>query len=199
MHNAFDAPQQQSLPPPDPRVVLRQAVRTWKNAGLLLLLAIALICLVAGLELRRRDRRRGRVRDAVRVHGPAAHPRRRRAHVRLLLPPVLPARLRRRRAAEAVVLPAGRRAARRERARRRGWGAATTAAPRRRTSRRPPSSSIGGPAAAGETRGRRVSFLSSSGVEDETTARPSKFTENTVNERLCSKPRLFAVFFAWPA
>ena len=44
------APQQQSLPPPDPRVVLRQAVRTWKNVFLLLLLAIALISLVAGLN-----------------------------------------------------------------------------------------------------------------------------------------------------
>ena len=50
MHNAFDPPQQQSLPPPDPRVVLRQAVRTWKNVFLLVLLAIALICLVAGLN-----------------------------------------------------------------------------------------------------------------------------------------------------
>ena len=50
MHNAFEAPQQQSLPPPDPRVVLRQAVRTWKNVFLLLLLAIALISLVAGLN-----------------------------------------------------------------------------------------------------------------------------------------------------
>ena len=46
MHNAFDA-QQQSLPPPDPRVVLHQAVRTWKNVFLLLLLAIALMSLVA--------------------------------------------------------------------------------------------------------------------------------------------------------
>ena len=50
MHNAFETPQQQSLPPPDPRVVLRQAVRTWKNVFLLLLLAIALISLVAGLN-----------------------------------------------------------------------------------------------------------------------------------------------------
>ena len=49
MHKAFDE-QQQSLPPPDPRVVLRQAVRTWKNIGLLLLLVIALISLVAGLN-----------------------------------------------------------------------------------------------------------------------------------------------------
>ena len=49
MHNAFDA-QQQSLPPLDPRVVLHQAVRTWKNVFLLLLLAIALISLVAGLN-----------------------------------------------------------------------------------------------------------------------------------------------------
>ena len=47
MHNAFE---QQSLPPPEPRVVLRQAVRTWKNVFLLLLLAIALISLVAGLN-----------------------------------------------------------------------------------------------------------------------------------------------------
>ena len=50
MHNAFDAPQQQSMPPPDPRVVLHQAVRTWKNVFLLLLLAIAMISLVAGLN-----------------------------------------------------------------------------------------------------------------------------------------------------
>ena len=48
MHNAFE--QQQSMPPPDPRVVMRQAVATWKNVFLLLLLAIALISLVAGLN-----------------------------------------------------------------------------------------------------------------------------------------------------
>ena len=47
MHNAFE---QQSMPPPDPRVVMRQAVATWKNVFLLLLLAIAMISLVAGLN-----------------------------------------------------------------------------------------------------------------------------------------------------
>ena len=48
MHNAFDPPQQQSLPPPEPRVVLRQAVRTWK-----------IPLYYAGIEARAHVRERG--------------------------------------------------------------------------------------------------------------------------------------------
>jgi hypothetical protein len=52
MHNAFDqtAFDQPPQPPPDPRVVMRQAVATWKNVFLLALLVVSLLCLVAGLN-----------------------------------------------------------------------------------------------------------------------------------------------------